>query len=240
MMAECKITTGELLPTLNKDTSRYFYARQIGCTKIEMYTRFDPYLIPLVYDEDRFTIRQLRLPNKPPVLLVVTHMISKLYSGPFDQWKASVYLSGIIREQEKSAGHTRTVLTGDLNMNPFDAGVSGASGFHGVMSKKIAESKYRTVQQRQYPFFYNPMWSLLGDLSEGMPGTYYYKSASEEALFWHMFDQVLIRPDLLDQFEAKSLRIVDRIGKRSLLTKQGIPDQRLASDHLPIMFKLNL
>ena len=132
------------------------------------------------------------------------------------------------------------MLVGDLNMNPFEDGVVGANGLHAVMSRKIAERQKRTVQNTEYKFFYNPMWSLFGDATAGPPGTYYYHSAEHVVYFWNMFDQVLIRPELLERFNNLDLKIVHSTDTLSLLSNSGGPDDKNISDHLPIFFKINL
>jgi hypothetical protein len=108
-----------------------------------------------------------------------------------------------------------------------------------MMCRRVAGEKSRVVQDREYQFFYNPMWNLLGDESNGPPGTYYYRKAAPKALFWHMFDQVLIRPDLIDRFSVTELKIIEGDGQTSFI-KNGFPDKTVASDHLPIVFRLNL
>ena len=55
-----------------------------------------------------------------------------------------------------------------------------------------------------------------------------------------MFDQVLIRPDLLPYFNNQDLKVFDNDGENSLLSGAGLADDNLASDHLPIYFKLML
>jgi len=126
-------------------------------------------------------------------------------------------------------------------MNPFEAGVIAANGLYGVMSRVKAEKGSRTVQGRDYPFFYNPMWSLLGNESQDRaPGSYYYSGSGPAELFWHIFDQVLIRSDLLDSFSNSHLRIINSVGSTALVTETGLPDKKRASDHLPILFKLTL
>jgi hypothetical protein len=54
-----------------------------------------------------------------------------------------------------------------------------------------------------------------------------------------MFDQVLIRPDLLDYFDIQDLRILTSDGDTNFLSRNGIPRKEI-SDHLPLIFKLNL
>ncbi len=125
-------------------------------------------------------------------------------------------------------------------MNPFESGVVGAAGLHAVMTKQIASKGRRTVSGKQYPFFYNPMWSCFGDRTAGPPGTYYYDRAEHVCYFWNVFDQVLLRPELLDRFPSEELRILTEDGDRSLLSASGLPDKAAGSDHLPVLFKLDL
>jgi hypothetical protein len=132
------------------------------------------------------------------------------------------------------------VLVGDLNMSPFENGVVSAAGLHGVMSRQVARKGSRIVQSREYPFLYNPMWNLMGDEPPGPPGTYYYPEGGHRAFFWHMFDQVLIRPGLLDRFDAQRLRVLESVDHTPLLNAAGLPDGDRASDHLPLLFQLNL
>lgn len=79
--------------------------------------------------------------------------------------------------------------------------------------------------------FYNPMWSRLGDESAGPPGTYFYDGGSgTEKYFWHTFDQVLLRPGLLQAYETGHLEILTGIGTFPL---DGGP-----SDHSPVLLRL--
>jgi hypothetical protein len=52
--------------------------------------------------------------------------------------------------------------------------------------------------------------------------------------------QVLIRPDLLDLFGDERLQSVISAGDTSLQSTNGTSNAGLASDHLPLAFKLNL
>jgi hypothetical protein len=54
--------------------------------------------------------------------------------------------------------------------------------------------------------------------------------------FWHSFDQVLFRPDLLGDLPLDPVRVVSRAGEHTLLTPQGRPDATGYSDHLPLLF----
>ena len=241
MLVECSIAPGLLLRTLNRHhSSEYHYAPGRLCKKVEIFTRYHSQFIQPIYEKDRLTIRHLKPPEVTDILLAVTHFPSKLHWSDSSQAFGSVELANSIRLAEKRAGHSRTILVGDLNMNPFEDGVISANGLHGIMSRHIAEKRTRVVQTKEYPFFYNPMWNLLGDTTPGPPGTYYYRKSEPIVFFWNMFDQVLIRPDLLPLFSNKDLKILTSDGDTSFLSSQGVPDANIASDHLPILFKFEL
>jgi hypothetical protein len=53
-----------------------------------------------------------------------------------------------------------------------------------------------------------------------------------------MFDQVLIRPSLLDTLAPDGVEKVTHAGRFPLLTPGGLPDRARGSDHLPLLFRL--
>ena len=146
-------------------------------------------------------------------------------------------ISSIIREVEEEEGHSRTIIVGDLNMNPFEKGMVAASGFHGTMSRDIAVKGYRTLNGVKHQFFYNPMWNFLGDNNE-TPGSYYYNSSEQINYYWGLFDQVLVRPQLLQNFNTNDVKVLSSDGSQSLLNSNSIPNKNIYSDHLPILFSL--
>ena len=80
------------------------------------------------------------------------------------------------------------------------------------------------------------MWNLFGDFSNP-PGTYFYNESNPNGSYWHIFDQVMIRPCLRKSFKEESLKIVTVIGTTNLLADNGKPDTQI-SDHLPIVFEI--
>lgn len=243
MLVECEIEVGILLGELNKERKfGYHYSPGIGCKRVEVFSQFSSEFIKPVEESEstRWTIRHLKPPGLSDILLVMAHLPSKQHWSGSSQTMECVRLSDSIKEAERQVGHSRTVLVGDLNMNPFEDGIVNANGLHGVMSRSIAQEGTRVVQSQVYPFFYNPMWGLFSDSTPGPPGTYYYRRAEHTVFFWNMFDQVLIRPDLLPLFDNKGLGILKSDGEVSLLSKRGLPDTNIASDHLPVMFRLEL
>lgn len=229
-----------LLEHLNQKRSEYHFAAS-KCERIKIFTRFSESFIGSIYDSSSTTtIRHIKLPARTDILLVALHLQSKLHQSDDSQNQALTKLSQIIRECEEKIGHRRTVLVGDLNMSPFESGIVGALGLHAVMSKEVTKSLTRVIDKVEYPFFYNPMWNLLGDHTPGPPGTYYYRRAEYICYHWNLFDQVLVRPELQDKFDNSSLIIIDSFGEERLLDSQGRPNKKDFSDHLPLFFRLSL
>ncbi len=242
VLAECDVPPQTMLATLNDGATVPFRFTLTFLDTIAVYTRLEARFFTTLEEDPRtrLTVRQVVLPSGSDILLVVTHFPSKLYWSSASQSQACTGLAATIRKWEERLGHTRTVLVGDLNMNPFEVGVVSSHGLHGMMTRQIAARETRTVLGRDHMFFYNPMWGHFGDALDGPPGTYYDARGEPVTYFWNMFDQVLIRPALLEAFDNSHLRIVDSDGVDSLLTSAGLPDRAVGSDHLPIVFGLDL
>ncbi|MBY0523057.1 MAG: endonuclease/exonuclease/phosphatase family protein [Gemmataceae bacterium] len=241
LLAECMVPPSIMLETLNQgDGAPFFNNPNLECQKVMVYSQFVSDFLQPVVESRRFTIRSINLPNRPEFLLAVVHFPSKRNFSGDSQSLECTSLASAVREAEAQVGHARTVLVGDLNMNPFEPGLVGAGGLNAVMARRIARRQSRTVQARTYPFFYNPMWGRFGDVTQGPPGTHYYDRGEHVTYFWNMFDQVLVRPDLLPLFRRRDLKILTRDENGSLLSKRRVPDKKNASDHLPILFRLNV
>jgi hypothetical protein len=241
MLVESGISPKPFLDEVNSARrGDWYYALSICCERVEVFTRFPAEFASAVHEKERFTIRHLRPPGRTDILLAIVHLSSKRYWDEASQGFECVPLSDAIKDTEQRIGHSRTVLVGDFNMSPFENGMVSAAGLHGVMTRQIACKGFRKVQSREYPFFYNPMWNLMGDEPPGPPGTHYYAETGHRAFFWHMFDQVLVRPDLLDRFDTRNLRVLEWVDHTPLLDAVGLPDKELASDHLPLLFQVAL
>jgi hypothetical protein len=147
-------------------------------------------------------------------------------------------LARAIDVEEQKVGHRRTILVGDFNMNPFETGFVSANGLNSVMSRQVASRETRTVQGREYQFFYNPMWGHFGDARSETAGSYFYDAAEHVNYFWNVFDQVLLRPALAERFDPAELSIVKEVGSFPLVQTNGRPDHTNGSDHLPLVFEV--
>lgn len=240
MLAECPEEPAEACRLLSAKTNRHFHTAPGTLGKLQLLTSFPEESLTPVFDDlaGRLTIRRLLLDERRIDLLVaVAHLPSKRHYSDSDQQFIAAELARDISDHERRFGNSRTVLVGDFNMNPFENGVVGAIGLHAVMTRAIAQSDTRTVSARKYRYFYNPMWSFFGDRNDGPAGTYYYAQSTPIAYFWNMFDQVLLRPEIMHWL--MDLRILDHDGSASLLNARGIPDSVGGSDHLPLYFRLH-
>lgn len=238
ILAECPDKMA-ILQSLNTNTDRLFYLTDSKTTRVVIYTRFPIEFIQPEHHDKFLTVRRMNLLGRKEILLAAAHLPSKLWSTSNPEGIASL-ASKKIRDVEEKVGHSRTVLVGDLNMNPFEERVTSAEGLHAVMTRDIAKKKARNIHKESYPFFYNPMWSRFGDATQGPPGTYYRAGSSFMEYFWHTYDQVLIRPSLLDLFDTESVKVLVKRQSRSFLRQSGVPDAARISDHLPLLFDLRI
>jgi hypothetical protein len=237
ILAENVISDAEILPILNRNTNRVFIAPSNSKKKVSFYTRF--HIFELLHDDSYWgSIRKVTHPIGVEILLVAVHIKSKLHSNKDEQAAISARIANEINKRELDLGHTRTIVIGDFNMNPFETGMVSADGFHGVMDKQIALKEFRIIQGQERKYFYNPMWSRLGDDSEGSTGTHYYNSSGIVEYFWHTLDQVLLRPSLLFCFKKTNLKVIDKINETSLIKNGKVSNQ--FSDHLPLFLKLEI
>jgi hypothetical protein len=235
ILAECD-DPGTILSSLNRSAEAGFHSAPSLCERIVMCTRFSPEFLHPVFETERVSIRGLALPARAPVLLAAVHLPSKLRWSAESQAVECGELARSIEREERKAGHTRTILVGDFNLNPFEAGLAG--GLSSVMTRRVASGVARTVQGREYRFFYNPMWNHFGDARSDTAGSYFYDTAEHVNHYWHLFDQVLLRPELAMRFDPNQLCIVKTVGTHSLVRTDGRPDRANGSDHLPLLFEV--
>ena len=238
LLAECLSPAG-FLESLNQSLSAKFNYHVINPERrIEIYSRFPSKNVGLLGDIGGLSAFRLLPFDGEELLVIGAHLLSKKHLTPEDQTLLCTEIARTVSEFESVVGHRRTVLVGDLNMNPFETGVVGAQGLHAASSREIAKGGSRVVARKEFRFFYNPMWSHFGDRGPSPPGTYFYGSSAPTNLFWNIFDQVLVRPELLGGFADENVKILTQAGEIALLRSNGRPNGTIASDHLPIVFSI--
>ncbi len=209
-----------------------------GGGRVQLFTRLPP---GAVQDASADVSRRLAIWRLTPgggveLLLAAVHFPSQAHWTREDQLAEAGVMARRIEAAEDARGHERTLLVGDLNMDPYDPGVVAAQGLHGLMTRDLARPEGRVVAGRRYRSLYNPMWSLFGDGTDGPPGSYFADGGGRPvAPFWHMFDQVLVRPALAARLAG--VRILDPDGAETFVTERGRPREAV-SDHLPLLFSL--
>ncbi|MBX7222112.1 MAG: hypothetical protein K1Y36_19325 [Blastocatellia bacterium] len=237
LCVECQIPPTVLLELLESPDQIQFRFTPCKNKSFGVYTRFPSKFLSILVDEPRYTIFRIGIPARSEIIFAILHFPSKIWSGESLTIEC-VDFSKCLRETEKQVGHARTVVIGDFNLNPFEDGMVAATGLNAVMTREVASKGHRTVHEKRYPYFYNPMWKFFGDLTEGPAGTYYYSQSEKKAYYWHIFDQALLRPDVLTFFDPGKLKILTEVDGVSLF-KNGLPDKELFSDHLPLLLTLN-
>jgi hypothetical protein len=228
-----------VLKTLNQIDSYHFTTGRIG-ERFHIFTRFPNRYVGVRSEADRYLILEIALPARDRFLLMVLHGPSKRAGWTAESLALEYchYVSSL-RQIQTAQNLSRCIIMGDFNLNPFEVGMVGASAFNGAMDARLARKESRTVQKRSYGYFYNPMWNLLGDATPGPPASFFFDQHTQDELQWHLLDQVLVSPDMIDSLDINSVRILDKIGDMSLVTKEGRPRKSKFSDHLPLYFELD-
>ena len=239
ILAESGLSGVEVVEAVNahQKGGRVFRQPVNFSERIQIYTHLGDTFVKPVRDSDGVSLVHVLPPGALPFLVAGLHLPSKLHLAEAEQAMLCRRYLDDIEAAEAAVGHCRTVVVGDFNMNPFEAGLTSAEGFHAVMSRAVASRTMRTVQGKQRRFFFNPMWERFGDGIARPPGTY-YRSNGVNITFWNMFDQVLLRPELLPVFSDADLSIVTEIAGVRLVKSGGTPNGKI-SDHLPVVFALS-
>lgn len=224
-----------LLHELRKRGHSHLLIPKIACERIQILSSYPLNSVHHRRDSERYTIKELRTSGNMPLNVVAVHLPSKLHLDDDDQLMRATHLREVIQEVEAEAGHSNTIVLGDFNMNPFDKGMIAANGLNSLPCARTSQRGSRTVDGRNYPFFYNPSWNLLGDRGK-TPGSYFHRSPSVLSHYWNTLDQVIVRPSLADKMDLQSVRILDKAGGVTLLSIDSTPN---ASDHLPLVFSIS-
>lgn len=189
----------------------------------------------VIKDGYRYSVYKVKLSDFE-ILLFGVHLPSQLHKTEDELFAFSTRLKCEIENIESENQIEKSVIVGDFNMNPFSKGMVDSYGFNAIMCKETALALKRKVDQQDVLYFYNPMWRLMGNNEKDVLGSYFHHKKSTSYV-WNTFDQVIIRPQLIELLNEDSLRIVTHFGGQNLLCN-GKPNVKLYSDHLPIIFEL--
>jgi len=187
----------------------------------------------------RFVFASLKIGEFEEILIIGMHFPSKMRKTDDNQERVARNCIKEIVNAENKLKLQRTLIVGDFNMNPFEKGMYECDAFNATLSEIKTKGISQKVDYNNYDFFYNPIWSLLGDRNcetgkLKLPGTYYF----EKDFYWNIFDQVIMRPSVIPFFDFKTLKIIEK-SKTYSLTNENHQIKTEFSDHLPLTFSLN-
>lgn len=226
---------------LKKADISYTYLTPIKHTKVEVYYKSSVVDIINAYDGKRISVNKVHSnKNGNEYYLVFCHL-KDAYST--DKSQLQGFARSVVKEileHEEAVKSKRTLVCGDFNMNPYENAMIECDGFNAMPTEKIAKKGHRKVEGKSYEMFYNPMWGLMGDLNgQLVSGTYYYDPLLPIQQYWHIVDQVIMRPEMVSVFEKKQLKILSKGHTYNLLNRNNNMSNKF-SDHLPIKFQLNI
>lgn len=243
ILIESTAVPSQMIDYLEIKTNQKFYYHKntLQFENGHLYSKFKTNDVRTLTEHKRYSIKEIKTENEIFNLGIV-HLPSKNnWGNSADHDAMCTVLKRDIDYFENDNGHKKSIIVGDFNMNPFENGLINATGLHSVMDREIAETKSRNIYDDEYEFLYNPMWSYLGTKGKGtVNGTNYHNTSKFMNYYWNLYDQVLIRPDLLKYFNEDQLEIITEINGTSL-TKRVKETTRIddsISDHLPVRFKL--
>jgi endonuclease/exonuclease/phosphatase (EEP) superfamily protein YafD len=239
-LAECSDgVLGSVLRALNSSGRATEFDIALTSSRVRVLIRRTITRADEIGRHEYYSILKLTRDNRDELTLAVAHMVSRLEKDAAHIDRELEQFAGAIRAAEDATGHDRSLVIGDLNAHPFSDGVAAAVGLHGVMSRAVAARGGRQAAHRRYSFFFNPMWQFFGDAAAVPAGTYYREAGGDHtAYYWHLFDQVLVRPSLLPYYDVGSVCIVTSVAGTALGTAGLVPDRSIGSDHYPVRVRL--
>lgn len=173
-------------------------------------------------------------------LLNVLHLDSAMH---LDEIARSVKASRVnqmlckIEESIFGKQKYKTITVGDFNLQPYSQGIAGYYGFNATMSEHKAKQVSRVIDHEERYFYFNPMWKMMGD-RRLVQGTYYNASDQQgRSIYWYTFDELLIRPSLIDKFNWDFFEIVEKTKDHNFIRNNIIYKDKY-SDHLPLKFEI--
>ncbi|HDX9535324.1 TPA: hypothetical protein ROX87_004794 [Bacillus thuringiensis] len=238
-------TTKETREALQATLSslKYVSRTQVGSggVRVAVFDKLEKATVQDKREEQLFTSLVYQLGGEK-FLVVGVHLYSPVsYPAMYDRWMSAHNQAGKIKRIEEEFDIDKTIVMGDFNFNPFEMPMVSSESFQATHCKRTSLRGGEGAKR----YFFNPSWRALGnDSMDGTPpGTHYYVPVNKESfvLYWNMYDQVLIRPNLFSDC-TDSFEIITK-GQmiESLLHEVDfIPDKDKFSDHLPIAYSIKI
>jgi exonuclease III len=234
VLIENKVPIADMLQALQTRVSQDFYCPQSTPSSEERFHCFCKNReldLSELHALPRTSVRKIKIGQQRVLLALVHGVDMRNYDAETRQSFAQTLVSNLdfVKDQQKT---NKLILLGDFNMNPYDKPMNLAAGLNAMMTKSCVEKGLRRHIDRDYDFYYNPMWSLFGDNTDGPAGTV-YDTSNQGPYGWSMLDQVLINHSIINLF--RDVKILTEAGTQSLMDGKGRPNSNTVSDHFPIL-----
>jgi len=232
VLNENTVPREETLLALQNEVSAEFYCPNSSPKeRFHCFCKNRSFDLSEVHSDSRLSVRRFHI-GRYCTLLVLFHGVDM---RNYDSASRQSYMQMIANDLEfikEDKKNNRLILLGDFNMNPYDTGMNLAAGLNAMMTKSCVRAGSRRFQDKKFEFFYNPMWGLFGDNTDGPAGTV-YDTSNQGPYGWSMLDQVVINHSIVGLFQ--NVRILTEAANQTLMDKKGRPDSNNASDHFPIL-----
>jgi exonuclease III len=176
-------------------------------------------------EEGHYSIYKIRKNGEVDCLFVVVHLLSKTRKSNEAQYNRANDVARELNKYEEEIfenDEKRTIVVGDFNMQPYEAGVCSGYGFNATMSANQASKITRKIDGKITYLYFNPIWSLMG-ANKKVQGSYYSSSDKDDhAIYWYSFDAVLLRPCFIELFNWEYFEIVERTQKNNFVPNTTI------------------
>jgi exonuclease III len=234
VLNENEVPREQTLKALQENVSQDFYYPNASPSSEKRFHCFCRNLkldLSEIHALPRTSVRKINI-GQHRVLLALVHGVDmRNYDADTRQSFVQTLVSNMefVKKEQKT---NKLILLGDFNMNPYDKAMNLAAELNAMMTKSCVEKGLRRHIDQDYDFYYNPMWSLFGDNTNGPAGTI-YNTSSQGHYGWSMLDQVLINHSIVNLFQ--NVKILTEAGTQSLMDGKGRPNSNIASDHFPIL-----
>lgn len=234
VLIENNVSIEETLQALQRNVSEDFYYPDVISApphRFHCFCRNRQLDLSETHFGTRISVRKLQI-GQHTTLLTLVHGVDIRNHDPETRQSFAQEIASEMRFIQQEKKTNKLIFLGDFNMNPFDRVMNSPMGLNAMMTKACVEPGHRTFQSKSYDFYYNPMWSLFGDNTDGPAGTI-YDTSNQGPYGWSMLDQVIIHYSVVGLFH--SVKILTEAGEESLMNGRGRPDTDKASDHFPIL-----